>query len=358
MNIGGRPQKEGLDYYDQEVGVYWEDERLMLLDARRFAFGVNVYDRLKHFILARGYYYELEDKNKFLEFFMIHTRLRRISIKDLLELFDMFAELDLINQSLWENNIVTSKDFQMKYLAVCKRRKLNDSYPYWILETQPKDVNEEYQKKLKYEQNSQKNKEVEVPLNTHTKKDIVNNKSINVDNKSINVNENLHSISSSISSSKSNSMSNSSFVPEYSSYSLLDNEDKIDKIDKIDKTNLQLDSNNNPFTNFLIEKRFIKTHDIDIPGYNDFFEKLCSKYEQKNITIAVKYLLKTIKANNLKIDNKYYYFTTSITNSLNKDYDNKQTSISSQENNEWEKEKEKLLMEFGIVTSSNKKENE
>lgn len=108
----------------------------------------------------------------------------------------------------------------------------------------------------------------------------------------------------------------------------IDTQININKINKkkINTNSLitqdKLDKTLNPLVNELIRRKFIEENDLDIYKYSDFFYELLEKYEYMHIVISTGYIINKFKKNKgldergYPIENKFYYFKTSLINNL------------------------------------------
>jgi hypothetical protein len=69
-------------------------------------------------------------------------------------------------------------------------------------------------------------------------------------------------------------------------------------------------------TSCLIEYRYINEYSLDIYKYNELFEHLLHSYDGDLLYRAVRYLCNYASRSNTKIDDRYKFFKTSISNNL------------------------------------------
>lgn len=127
----GRAPKKGLSYYPKTVDYYSDDKIMDLLDEYG-PIGLTVYDVILTLIYVNGYYLEIPmDKLARIIRRIIGNRWIR-DINLVIQVIDYCADIGLFNQSLLQQNIITSEGIQRRYAEVTARNKVDKS-KYWLL---------------------------------------------------------------------------------------------------------------------------------------------------------------------------------------------------------------------------------
>ena len=127
-----RPNKQGLDYFPLDVGIF-ENDKMLAISGEFSVKGEIIMLRLLCEIYRNGYFVEFSEllKNKLARLGGLSGGLVEEVVRKLVkyEFFDGFV--------FSEHNILTSKNIQRVYLEASKRRKEVDFSQYWLL----KEVN-------------------------------------------------------------------------------------------------------------------------------------------------------------------------------------------------------------------------
>jgi len=131
-----RPNKQGLDYFPLDVGIF-EDDKILAISGEFSVKGEIIVLRLLCEIYRNGYFVEFSEllKNKLARLGGLSGGLVEEVVKKLVkyEFFDGFV--------FSEHNVLTSKHIQKVYLEASKRRKDIDLSQYWLLEGVNVDIN-------------------------------------------------------------------------------------------------------------------------------------------------------------------------------------------------------------------------
>jgi hypothetical protein len=128
-----RPYKQGLIYFPLDID-YYEDEKIVELSLEYGPVGEAVFMRLLSMIYAGGYFIERSIAS------LARTILRTIgqrwvsnseTIEDIIR---MCGSLELIDETLLESGVFTSKAIQRQFLLSTKRRRQIDTSRYWLLD--------------------------------------------------------------------------------------------------------------------------------------------------------------------------------------------------------------------------------
>ncbi|GIJ96593.1 hypothetical protein CAPN001_11620 [Capnocytophaga stomatis] len=123
-----RPNKQGLDYFPLDVGVF-EDEKMLAISGEFAVKGEIIVFRLLCEIYRNGYFVEFSEllKNKL-------AKLGGLSGGLVEEVVKQLVKYGFFDGSLFsEYNILTSKNIQKTYLEATKRRKEIDISQFWLL---------------------------------------------------------------------------------------------------------------------------------------------------------------------------------------------------------------------------------
>lgn len=123
-----RPNKQGLDYFPLDVGVF-EDEKMLAISGEFAVKGEIIVLRLLCEIYRNGYFVEFSEllKNKL-------AKLGGLSGGLVEEVVKQLVKYGFFDGSLFsEYNILTSKNIQKTYLEATKRRKEIDISQFWLL---------------------------------------------------------------------------------------------------------------------------------------------------------------------------------------------------------------------------------
>jgi len=131
-----RPNKQGLDYFPLDVGIF-EDDKILAISGEFSVKGEIIVLRLLCEIYRNGYFVEFSEllKNKLARLGGLSGGLVEEVVKKLVkyEFFDGFV--------FSEYNVLTSKHIQRVYLEASKRRKDIDLSQYWLLDGVNVDIN-------------------------------------------------------------------------------------------------------------------------------------------------------------------------------------------------------------------------
>lgn len=123
-----RPNKQGLDYFPLDVGIF-ENDKILAISGEFSVKGEIIVLRLLCEIYRNGYFVEFSEllKNKLARLGGLSGGLVDEVVRKLVkyEFFDGFV--------FSEYNILTSKNIQKVYLEATKRRKDTECLQYWIL---------------------------------------------------------------------------------------------------------------------------------------------------------------------------------------------------------------------------------
>ena len=124
-----RPNKQGLDYFPLDVGIF-ENDKILAISGEFSVKGEIIVLRLLCEIYRNGYFVEFSEllKNKLARLGGLSGGLVDEVVRKLVkyEFFDGFV--------FSEYNILTSKNIQKVYLEASKRRKDIDLSQYWLLD--------------------------------------------------------------------------------------------------------------------------------------------------------------------------------------------------------------------------------
>lgn len=139
----------GLDYFNIDVNIF-SDGKILKLMNRYGPVGFKSYMIILSEIYSNGYYleYSIEDATQLL--------LSRIGGKyfsgknKIQEMILYLAHIDLIDRELLDQNVITSRGIQKRFLKMTTKRQNQDLDKYWIIKGRPegikikaKEVNEE-----------------------------------------------------------------------------------------------------------------------------------------------------------------------------------------------------------------------
>ena len=167
-----RPKKKGLDYFPLDVDIF-EDDKLFDVQNTYGPLGEIIYIRLLCLVYKNGYYYKFDSLDKLAAMIIrsVGNRWARDK-KTVIEVISFLAKCNLFSLELMQENILTSRSIQMRYLQATERRQSNSIDEYNLLENQSNQ---------------------EGLINAHKNQVNVYNNSINVCNNSENVNDNTQS---------------------------------------------------------------------------------------------------------------------------------------------------------------------
>jgi len=131
-----RPNKQGLDYFPLDVGIF-EDDKILAISGEFSVKGEIIVLRLLCEIYRNGYFVEFSEllKNKLARLGGLSGGLVEEVVKKLVK-YEFFDGLVFS-----EHNVLTSKHIQKVYLEASKRRKDIDLSQYWLLEGVNVDIN-------------------------------------------------------------------------------------------------------------------------------------------------------------------------------------------------------------------------
>lgn len=235
----------GLDFFNLDVNIF-NDAKIIKLMHRYGPLGFMCYFLVLTNVFMNGYY--LEASTTDLSYVLLNgIGGKYINGKNKLqEIILYLAYIDLIDKELLNQNIITSKGIQKRFLVATRSRKQQDLSKYWLLEEieSSHEIVEEVKKDQQKKPKKQKIKERRMKdIDEHAPK-------------------------------------------------------------------------KHYLTSCLIEYRYIHEYSLDIYKYNELFDHLLRSYDGDLLYRAVRYLCNYASRSNIKIDDRYKFFETSITNNL------------------------------------------
>lgn len=235
----------GLIFFNVDVNIF-SDAKIIKLIHRYGPLGLMSYVLVLTHVFMKGYYLEASPSD------LAYILLNGIGGKyingknKLQEIILYLAYIDLIDKDMLNQNIITSKGIQKRFLVATRSRKQQDLSKYWLLDEQeaPSEIIKEVIKEQKKKPKRQKIQERRI-------KDI---------------------------------------------------DEQAPK--------------KHYLTSCLIEYRYIQEYSLDIYKYNELFEDLLKHYDGDLLYRAVRYLCNYASRSNTKIDDRYKFFESSITNNL------------------------------------------
>lgn len=278
-----RPYKSGLPYFPVQTN-FMSDKKIVKLRRKYGPTGLMIYFEVLFNVYREGYYLKisLEDlADNIVDDFRSD---KWVSKDDVVAILHLFSELDLIDKSLAEKGIITSKAIQKQYILSTKRRSNAKVDEYCLL--------------------SEKDKiELSTFLTCSAKVESVSRNAIIVDNNpsSSDINADINSQSKSKRESKSKSQRE------------VDKQDEEDKFDKaIDKLPFEVDY----FTKLLIHNGTVSLYDEDLGKYPALFASFTPHYEFDDIIRAVRYVSNYIKHPSNQIDDKFCFIKQALINNI------------------------------------------
>jgi len=235
----------GLDFFNVDVNIF-SDAKIIKLMHRYGPLGFMSYFLVLTNVYMNGYY--LEASTSDLSYILLNgIGGKYINGKNKLqEIILYLAYIDLIDKDLLNQNIITSKGIQKRFLVATRSRKQQDLSKYWLLD-EPETPNEIVEEVKRDQQKKPKKQKIK----DRKMKDIIEH------------------------------------APK-----------------------------KHYLTSCLIEYRYINEYSLDIYKYNELFEDLLHSYDGDLLYKAVRYLCNYASRSNTKIDDRYKFFQTSITNNL------------------------------------------
>ena len=235
----------GLDFFNLDVNIF-SDAKIIKLMHRYGPLGFMSYLLVLTNVFMNGYY--LEASTTDLSYILLNgIGGKYINGKNKLqEIILYLAYIDLIDKDMLNQNIITSKGIQKRFLVATRSRKNQDLSKYWLIDEPetPNEIIEEVKKDQQKKPKKQKIQERRIKdINEHAPK-------------------------------------------------------------------------KHYLTSCLIEYRYINEYSLDIYKYNELFEHLLHSYDGDLLYRAVRYLCNYASRSNTKIDDRYKFFETSITNNL------------------------------------------
>lgn len=133
-----RPRKKSLDYFPMDVGIF-EDEKLFDVQNKYGPLGEIIYIRLLCLIYKHGYYYRFDSLDKLAAMLIksIGNRWARDkqTVKDVIL---YLAKCNLFSSELMQNNVITSRGIQARYLKA-NERNLSKIEEYNLLDNPSQD---------------------------------------------------------------------------------------------------------------------------------------------------------------------------------------------------------------------------
>jgi hypothetical protein len=261
-----RPYKQGLIYFPLDID-YYEDDKLVELTLEFGLIGEIVYLRLLTMIYAEGYFIERSIAS------LARSILRSVglrwipNIEVIEDVIRACGKLDLIDPSLLEMGIITSRAIQRQFVLSTKRRRKIDTSKYWLLS------------------------EEDIRVIADNNGVIVVSGDNNPDN--VGINE-VNADASTQSKSKSN----------------IDIKDKY--LDKSARGAPVL----NYLTKCLIEAKYVSEYSLDLSLYDELFTNLVDNFGFENVRIVTRYITKAVRHNGSEIDNRFDYFKAAAIKNL------------------------------------------
>lgn len=118
-----RPKKKGLEYFPLDVDIF-EDDKLFDVQNQYGPLGEIIYIRLLCLVYKNGYYYRFDSLDKLAAMMIrsIGNRWTRDK-KTVIEVISYLAKCNLFSSELMQDNILTSRSIQKRYLAATERRQ-------------------------------------------------------------------------------------------------------------------------------------------------------------------------------------------------------------------------------------------
>ncbi len=118
-----RPKKIGLDYFPFDVDIF-EDEKFFDLQNEYGPLGEVIYLRLLCMVYHAGYYYRFDSLEKLAAMLIrsIGNRWARDK-RTVIDVILFLAKINLFSAELMQENVLTSRGIQERYLAATERRQ-------------------------------------------------------------------------------------------------------------------------------------------------------------------------------------------------------------------------------------------
>lgn len=118
-----RPKKKGLDYFPLDVDIF-EDDKLFDVQNEYGPLGEVIYMRLLCLVYKNGYYYKFDNIDKLAAMMIRSIGNRWARDKKIVkEAIFYFAKINLFSAELMQNNVITSRSIQERYLLAVERRQ-------------------------------------------------------------------------------------------------------------------------------------------------------------------------------------------------------------------------------------------
>lgn len=142
---------KGLDFFSVDVSIM-SDMRIFQLIKRYGPLGFTAYIVMISHIYSKGYYVEY-DIDTLVYLLLKHIPSKFISGKNKLQEIILYLfELNLLDYTLFNQGVVTSKEIQEMFLHAAKKRKIDEAYPYWLIdEIKQDEIQEEKSEKVEEE---------------------------------------------------------------------------------------------------------------------------------------------------------------------------------------------------------------
>lgn len=128
-----RPKKIGLDYFPTDVDIF-ENDKLFDVQIKYGPLGEVIYLRLLCLTYKNGYYYKFDSLDKLAAMLIKSIGNRWAREKDTVkDVISFLAECNLFSSELMQENILTSRGIQLRYLIATERRK-SHMQKYCLLE--------------------------------------------------------------------------------------------------------------------------------------------------------------------------------------------------------------------------------
>ncbi len=276
----GRPIKEGIAFFCVDVG-YWQDDGLTDLCIDCGAIAEAVYFHLLAYIYSNGYFVEFTPERVAKNVLLSMRGESGLSYRDVMAMLDKMAEIGLLDKSLMDRGVFTSKGIQKQYYSSTIRRK-ERSHEYWLLrEAEEAKIDMKLNRRQKPKPNG-----IIDDINPVQTELLHAETPVNDDGYPQNKNEN-------------------------------ENENERDKNYKCHKGGYpgQIDY----FTSWLLEDGIITERCADIPRFNALFENAAKAYPDLELRLRVfRYVKERMRRNGVKGEDCYPYFAEAFERNLSK----------------------------------------
>ena len=123
----------GLDYFNIDINIF-QDGKILKLMSRYGPIGFMSYITILAHVYANGYYleYSIEDATQLLlsrmggKYFSGKNKVQEIIL--------YLAHIELFDQSMLDQHVITSKGIQKRFLKMTKKRQNQDLSKYWLID--------------------------------------------------------------------------------------------------------------------------------------------------------------------------------------------------------------------------------